>query len=258
MHHPIKGKLLCWRENRYRGCWVGLDMPAKAEQFSADLALSLDYWAEYGIKVVWLTLPKNRVDLYTVALDKGFDLHHVSNVGEKAIVLTKRLQKEAFIPDYAHHIVGVGGIVFNAQGQVLTIVEKHDMQTRPGHFKFPGGAVDKDELIAAAVQREVFEETGINTTFHGVVGFHHNHRGQFGTSNLYFLCHLTAKNTDIIPCPDEIGMARWVNVGEYLSCDTVMNFNKTMLQAALKANYLHLTDIGEIMNITAKDYEIYT
>lgn len=250
--------LLSSEENPYRGCWVSTELPSTVSQFAEDLSYSLSVWQKQGIKVVWLTILPQYAQLLSVATERGFTFHHVPNTGANAVVLTKRLVDGALIPEFANHTIGVGGIVLNDVGQVLTVIEKHDMQTRPGHFKFPGGAMDKSELLAQAAIREVHEETGIKTTFNGIVGFRHYHRGQFGTSNIYFLCHLSALTHDIVPCPTEIGLAQWMTTDEYLASETIMPFNKTMLQAALDGQYFHLTDLGEIMGIPPRDYEILT
>ncbi|MBS9778128.1 MAG: NUDIX domain-containing protein [Gammaproteobacteria bacterium] len=245
-------------ENRYRGCWVGTDLPATIEQFESDLQYSLSLWHNRRIKVVWLTVLPRYAHLISVAIACGFDFHHVRNTADNAVILTKRLIDDALIPEFANHTIGVGGIVLNDKDEVLTIIEKHDMVSRPGHLKFPGGSVDKGELLAHAVTREVFEETGINTMFNGVVGFRHYHKGQFGTSNIYFLCHLTAVSDAIEICPKEIGFAQWMPIDEYLACDTVIEFNKTMLRAALTNNYFKLNDIGEVVGVPPDEYEILT
>lgn len=44
------------------------------------------------------------------------------------------------IPDFAHTMIGVGGIVINEQNQILTISEKTAII--PGSWKLPGGYVE--------------------------------------------------------------------------------------------------------------------
>lgn len=44
------------------------------------------------------------------------------------------------IPQYAHTMIGVGGIVVNDQNQILTISEK--TAVIPGSWKLPGGYVE--------------------------------------------------------------------------------------------------------------------
>lgn len=148
-------------ENRYRGCWVDPNLTDDRVAFHADLAHSLTQWQTQGIKVVWLPISSQRAALISIATIQGFNFHHTNG---DTLVLTKRLVAEATIPEFANHTVGVGGIVFNQRDEVLVVVEKHDMQNRPGHWKFPGGAVDKGELIRDAAIREVQEETGIHST----------------------------------------------------------------------------------------------
>lgn len=251
----MKPTLLHSYQNRYRGRWVQDNLTDDIAQFAIDLEYSLSVWQAEGIKVVWLPITTDKATLISIAVAQGFAFHHVSG---STLTLTRRLIEDAAIPEFAHHTLGVGGIVFNHQNQILTIIEKQDMQTRPGHWKFPGGAVDKGEFIRDAIVREVREETAVESEFVNMVGMRHYHKGQFATSNLYIVCRLQAQTETIMPCPEEIGMAKWVDVDEYLACETVLNFNKKLLQAAMTGHGMPDVNIGDLHGTTADNYEIFT
>jgi len=246
--------LLKSSENKHKGRWVSEADTTDSDYFAIDLNYSLGVWKKQGIKVVWLSILDAQSALIPLAISQGFAFHHVSN---NQLILTKRLIDDSLIPDFARHSIGAGGIVLNDNKRVLTIVEKNDMQTRPGHFKFPGGTVDKGEFIHQGVLREVFEETGVRAEFKGVVGFRHYHRGQFGTSNIYFVCHLQALSNDIVMCEEEIGIAQWIAIDDYLAMDSVLTFNKIFLRRAISNHYLTLVDIGDLVGISPAEYEIY-
>lgn len=53
------------------------------------------------------------------------------------------------------HIVAVGGVVTNDQGQIL-LVKTHNY-----HWVFPGGQVEEGENLIEALKREIREESGI-------------------------------------------------------------------------------------------------
>ncbi|MGY0398487.1 MAG: NUDIX domain-containing protein [Ostreibacterium sp.] len=251
--------VLSAKDNRYKGKLIDANsLPHDTAHFSTDLAHSLSIWQSEGSKVIWLTLSEEQAALICPAINLGFIFHHISAINGRSVVLTKRLVSSAIIPEFANHTIGVGGIVLNQHNQVLTIVEQLDLLSRPGHFKFPGGAVDRGEHLVDAVIREVWEETGIKATFNGLVGFRHYHKGVFGTSNFYILCHLTALTTDITPCPEEIGTAQWMNIQDYLHCETVVPFNKMMLKTAIDGEHLHLTEIESFMDLSANEYEIFS
>ena len=66
------------------------------------------------------------------------------------------------------HIVAVGGLITNEEGQVLLI--RHP---RRG-WEFPGGQVEVGEDLTTALEREVTEETGIVVTVERLVGIYQN------------------------------------------------------------------------------------
>jgi len=61
-----------------------------------------------------------------------------------------------------HPRVGVGGVVFDANGRVLLI--RRGAQPMRGLWSIPGGLLDIGETLAEGVRREVLEETGLEVT----------------------------------------------------------------------------------------------
>jgi 8-oxo-dGTP diphosphatase len=84
--------------------------------------------------------------------------------------------------NYPMHIVAAGGFVTNAQGHVLLI-----KSPRYGDWEFPGGQVEESETIPHALEREVFEETGIVVEVKSLVGIYSNTRKP-SIVNLDFIC----------------------------------------------------------------------
>lgn len=80
------------------------------------------------------------------------------------------------------HIVAAGAFVTNSQGQVLMI-----KSPRYGDWEFPGRQVEESETIPHAVEREVFEETGIVVRVKSLVGIYSNTRKP-SIVNLDFVC----------------------------------------------------------------------
>ena len=80
------------------------------------------------------------------------------------------------------HIEAAGAFVTNTQGQVLMI-----KSPRYGDWEFPGGQVEESETIPHALEREVFEETGIVVRLGSLVGIYSNTRKP-SIVNLDFIC----------------------------------------------------------------------
>ena len=80
------------------------------------------------------------------------------------------------------HIVAAGGFITNSQGQVLLI-----KSPRYGDWEFPGGQVEEGETIPHALEREVFEETGIVVRVKSLVAIYSNTRKP-SIVNMDFIC----------------------------------------------------------------------
>jgi NADH pyrophosphatase NudC (nudix superfamily) len=76
--------------------------------------------------------------------------------------------------------------------------------------------VDAGEDLSSAVEREVLEETGIQSQFVSILGFRHGHGFSHGRSDLYFVCRLTAKSYEIKKQDEEIAECKWVKVKSLL------------------------------------------
>jgi len=66
------------------------------------------------------------------------------------------------------HIVAVGGIVENEQGEILLV------KTPLRGWEFPGGQVEVGENLIDALHREILEESGIETSVSHMIGVYSN------------------------------------------------------------------------------------
>ena len=127
-------------------------------------------WKADKVRGVWLKLSKENSHLIDIAVKvANFSYHHAK---DDYVMLTKWMtQNEASkFPLFASHYVGVGGLVLNKEKTRVLCIQEARSHFK-GLWKIPGGAVDPGESIQDAVIREVWEETGIQTRFKGIVAF---------------------------------------------------------------------------------------
>jgi 8-oxo-dGTP diphosphatase len=105
------------------------------------------------------------------------------------------------------HIVAAGAFVTNTRGQVLMI-----KSPRYGDWEFPGGQVEESETIPHALEREVFEETGIVVRLGSLVGIYSNTRKP-SIVNLDFICDYISGEPRTSA---ESSQVEWVNREEAL------------------------------------------
>lgn len=209
------------------------ELPEDPDEFGALLLQSIRTWTEEGAKVVWLRLPLDRAAHVPIAVGAGFVYHHAT---EDAVQLTLTLIAGSYVPPFATHYIGAGGIVLwsdpnSRQSPKLLVVSEADRKRR--HYKLPGGALHPGEHIVDAVLREVKEETGIDTEFQSLVCFRHWHGYRHGKSDIYFVCRLTPLSFEIQRDEFEISECLWMPVDEYLIHPDVHTFNRRIVRAAL-------------------------
>ena len=204
--------------------------PTDPVEFAPRLKHSPNDWTEVGYKVVWLEIPLHRAGLVPVAAVEGFTYHHAD---DRYVMMLKRLEEEAFVPNYSTHYIGAGGVVINANNEILVVREKRD-GVGSGSFKLPGGHLHEEEHLADAVVREVLEETGIESRFVSLVCFRHQHAYRHGKSDIYFVCLLEPLSARISKQDDEIAECVWMPVSTYLNAESVSVFNKEIVRAAME------------------------
>ena len=208
-------------------------LPREADTFEEGLRTSLDLWRAGGYKVVWLELHINRAALVPVAVGHGFEYHHS---GENYLMLTKRLVENAFIPPYASHYIGAGGVAINDRDELLVVHEK-GRRSGPPFYKLPGGALHAGEHLVDGVVREVFEETGISTRFVSLACFRNQHGYRYDKSDIYFVCRLEPLSHEITKQEEEIEDCIWMPLDEYYNAESVSFFNKLVVRAAVESQY---------------------
>jgi len=208
-------------------------LPDDPEAFAAQLDYSLNVWKDEGVKLVWLAVTRSRAALIPLCTGRGFTFHHAEG---ETLQMTYTIVPGSFIPPYATHYIGAGGVVLREDNMLLVVSERYRAMTGR-RLKLPGGALQGGENISSAVVREVKEETGIDARFDRVVCLRHWHGYRYGKSDIYFVCRLTPLSTEIKMDSNEIAECLWLPLDEYLNDTDVHPFNKMVVRAATDSNF---------------------
>ena len=225
-------------------------LPADGANFGARLSASLTAWRRQERRLVWLRIPQAAAALVPVAAAAGFSFHHAE---PGIVMMTLPLRADAYIPHYATHNVGGGGVVIDAEQRLLVVNERYRRDRSKPYYKLPGGSLDPQEDLAQAVEREVAEETGVQAEFQGVVCIRHRHQFRFGRSDFYIVCRLRPLTSALRRDPREIEECRWMPVDEYLTSPYVGRFNRTVVRQALQGAAL----LAPVTIEEPQDYEFF-
>lgn len=237
------------------------ELPADPEIFADKLVHSLATWKREGFKVVWIEVPHAKAALIPVATSNGFLFHHTgeTQTGERVpgadyLMLTLQLEEDAYVPPFATHYIGAGGVVLTPQQELLVVSEKFRRDKSRPYFKLPGGALTQGEHLADAVVREVFEETGVRAEFDAVVCFRHWHGYRYGKSDIYFVCRLAPLSRELNRDETEIDDVRWMAVEEYLTSEFVADFNKAIVRAAIDTRGMKLAEMTGYPDLHLREF----
>jgi 8-oxo-dGTP pyrophosphatase MutT (NUDIX family) len=226
-------------------------LPGHPEEFRRQLQHSLGVWRSQGLKAVWLEIPVANAALIPTAVEVGFVFHHT---GEDYLMLTYQLVKEAFIPPFATHYIGAGGVVLNDQNELLLVCERYRRPGQPPFYKLPGGALQPGEHLSEAVVREVLEETGVETRFDALVCFRHWHGYRYGKSDIYFVCRLSPLTREITMQVEEIEECLWMPVDQFLNAEDVSLFNRRIVSAALESPGIPLSWVDGVGDPDSREF----
>lgn len=125
--------------------------------------------------------------------------------------------------------IGVGGAVVH-EGRLL-MVRRASRRGR-GNWQVPGGFIEPDETIEAAVVREVAEEAGVQAEVIGVLGMRSRYDPDSGNS-MYVILLLRPIGGEPTPDGHEVDQARYFTLDEIKALEQVPPINMEVAKRAL-------------------------
>ena len=82
----------------------------------------------------------------------------------------------------------------------------------------------------------MLEETGVKAVFESIACFRQWHGYRYGKSDIYFVGKLRPLSREISMQADEIQECLWMPVDEFIASESIANFNKQIVRAALESD----------------------
>jgi len=221
----------------YNGLIIEADsIPESVSEFKESL-LSLQKKAKEDAKnLLWLELTTKQSQHIATALELGFEFH---NCEAKRTTLTYKIKEDAYIPVSPTHTIGVGAVVINEKNELLMVRDR--IHNNHSIYKLPGGMVEHATKLSDAVEREVWEETGIKAKVKKMVSLLNSHPYRFNKSNLYIVFQLEALSSEInIIDTHEIELALWLPLEEFFAHKEMSEFQKDLVKQTLSSEGLTL------------------
>ncbi|CAG7856656.1 hypothetical protein MCAMS1_01222 [biofilm metagenome] len=147
--------------------------------------------------------------------------------------------------------VGVGGILFNENREVLLI--KRNQPPAQGLWSIPGGKLEPGESIVEACQREFCEETSLTVTAQHIVAVVDRQLEGFHYVIIDFCVALIDKTNSVPLAQSDVLEAKWVSLDDIGSYDLVIGLAEIINRAYSGLAYCELSGLHDI-NKTGTDF----
>ena len=136
----------------------------------------------------------------------------------------------------AGYSIGVGGVVLCGK---KTLLVRRALGNNIGDWAIPGGFVEHDETIDAAVKREVFEEAGVRAEVEGLVGVRNSLTAV--ENSAYFIFLLRASDEGAQADGFEVAGARFFTLGEIKALPRLQPLSRLVVTKVLQGKAPLLT-----------------
>jgi len=134
--------------------------------------------------------------------------------------------------DYPVPVIGVSGLVFNDQGEVLLICR--DNPPARGQWSLPGGRLEAGESLAEACRREVKEETNVDVSVQHVVAVVERNIENFHYVIIDFWAQLQPGKISQPQARSDASDARWIMPDNLLGYTLVDGLEEIIRNACLR------------------------
>jgi 8-oxo-dGTP diphosphatase len=124
--------------------------------------------------------------------------------------------------------LGVSGIVFNNQKQILLI--QRNQPPAMGLWSIPGGKLEPGESLVEACKREIKEETGLDTDIKNIVAVVERRVEGFHYVIIDYLALLANEENSQPIAQSDVSEARWVSLEHLVDYDLVEGLVEIILR----------------------------
>jgi len=140
--------------------------------------------------------------------------------------------------------LGVSGIVFNKQKQILLI--QRNQPPAMGLWSIPGGKLEPGESLVEACKREIKEETGLDTDIKNIVAVVERRVEGFHYVIIDYLAQLVDKENSQPVAQSDVSEARWVSLEHLIDYELVEGLAEIILRTYVVYNGDHVAGLYDV------------
>lgn len=131
-------------------------------------------------------------------------------------------------------MIGVGGLLFNRQNQVLLI--KRNKPPSQGLWSVPGGKLEAGEGLTECCRREIREETGLDVNVLSLIAVVERRVENFHYVIVDFLVELRDECANTPSAASDVTEARWINLENLENYPLVVGLSEIIRRTAVRRN----------------------